>query len=71
MYEANLSWKPMQKILKSMISYGLIREINTQGGNNKRTIKCYEITHKGEKVFKYANRRKNLIEPWEILNILY
>lgn len=71
MYGANLSWKPMQKILHSMVSHGILREIDTRDDHDKRTIKCYEITQKGEKVIKYFNRRKSLIEPWEIMNILY
>ena len=71
MYGANLSWKPVQKILKSMVSHGFISEIDTQNGHDKRTIKCYEITQEGEEVVKYFNLSKSLIEPWEIVNNLY
>jgi len=71
MYGANLSWKHMQKILKSMVFHGLLREIYTRDSHDKRTKKRYEITPKGAKVVRYFNRRKNLIEPLEIWNLLY
>lgn len=56
MYEANLSWVPLQQIIKSMIAQGLIEEM----GASKR--KEYMITSRGKDVLKYFNGMKNLIK---------
>jgi len=69
MYEANLSWRPLQHFLMSMVSQGLIREIDAKGGRDKRTNKYYEITQKGENVVKYFRRTKDLLELEEVEKI--
>ncbi len=69
MYGANLSWKPLQRILMSMVSQGLIVEVDTRDNRDKRTNTCYEITQKGENVVKYFNRAKDLIELEEVAKI--
>jgi len=69
MYGANLSWKPLQRILRSMISQGLIDEVDTTYNRDKRTNMCYEITQKGENVVNYFNRAKDLIELEEVAKI--
>lgn len=66
MYEANLSWKPLQHFLRSMVSQGLIREIDAQGGRDKRTNRYYEITQKGENVVQYFKKSKDLLELEEV-----
>jgi len=70
MYGANLSWKPLQHILRSMVSQELIREVDARDGRDKRTNKYYEITQKGENVVKYFRRAKGLLELEEVGKIL-
>ena len=56
MYQANISWQPLMKILSSMVSQELIEEIDmTSGGRrrDKRTSRIYVITMKGEQVIRY------------------
>lgn len=62
MYGANLSWKLLQGILGSMVSQGLIEEIDASDSRDKRTTKIYEITSKGDSVIRYFDRAKGLIE---------
>ncbi len=62
MYGANLSWKLLQGILGSMVSQGLIEEIDASDSRDKRTTKVYEITSKGDSVIRYFDRAKGLIE---------
>lgn len=62
MYQANISWQPLTRILRSMVSQGLVREVDTRTGGrkrDKRTSKIYEITMKGESVIKYFKGAKN------------
>lgn len=54
MYAANLSWKPLMRILNSLIAQGLINEIE-----GKRTR--YEITEKGRSVLRYLDKARELI----------
>jgi predicted transcriptional regulator len=60
MYSANLSWKPTQKILGSLVNHGLLREINVMG--RKRSKRRYEITEKGVNVLRYFEGAKDLID---------
>jgi len=56
MYQANISWQPLMKILTSMVSQDLVEEIDmTSGGRrrDKRTSRIYVITMKGEQVIRY------------------
>jgi predicted transcriptional regulator len=61
MYEANLSWKPLQQILKSLISQELIIECTTED-KDKRTKKAYQLTEKGINVLRYFNKAKELVK---------
>jgi predicted transcriptional regulator len=61
MYSANLSWKPLRQILKSLVAQDLIDEEAFDDGD-KRTKKIYRITEKGDNVLKYFNRAKDLME---------
>lgn len=69
MYGANLSWKPLQRILNSMVSQDLVREVDARDNRDKRTNKYYEITQKGENVVKYFNRAKDLLQLEEVAKI--
>ena len=69
MYEANLSWKPLQKILQSMMSQDLIVEIDARAEKDKRTSAVYEITQKGENIVKYFNRGKDYLKLEEITKV--
>jgi len=62
MYEANLSWRPLQSILSSMVSQGLVTQVDAADGRDKRTSTVYEVTQKGEKVVEYFKRGRGLIE---------
>lgn len=62
MYGANLSWRPLKRILHSMIEQELIIEIDASDSRDKRTNTRYEITQKGENVIQYFNRANGLIE---------
>jgi len=66
MYGANLSWKPLQRVLQSMKEQELIVEIDEKDGRDKRTNTRYEITQKGENVIQYFNRVQGLIELEEV-----
>lgn len=61
MYGANLSWNPMHRILRSLVSQGLIREVDVSGDRDGRSSRSYEITRKGEKVVGYINRSVELM----------
>ena len=61
MYQANISWQPLIRVLRSMHSQGLVREVDTreEGRRDRRTSKVYEITMKGENVIKYFKGAKD------------
>ena len=61
MYGANLSWKPLQGILKSLLNQGLLTEIEGDP-RDKRTKVTYELTQKGENVVRYYVKAKSLVE---------
>jgi predicted transcriptional regulator len=69
MYDANLSWKPLQKILLSMKSQDLIVEIDARAEKDKRTSNVYEITQKGENIVKYFNMGKDYLKLEEITKV--
>lgn len=69
MYGANLSWKPLQRVLNSMVDQGLIVEVDARSKKDKRTTVCYETTQKGENVIRYFNKAKDLIEIEEVSKI--
>ena len=62
MYGANLSWKPLQRVLDSLISQELVKEIEPLDPRDKRTSVCYDLTQKGENVLGYFNKAKALLE---------
>lgn len=66
MYEANLSWRPLQRVLKSMISQGLILEVDASDNRDKRTSTIYEVTQKGENIVNYFNLGKEYLKLEEI-----
>ena len=60
MYEANLSWDHLHRVLIPMMSQGLIDEIDTtlERRRDKRTSRRYELTQKGENVLRYFRDTK-------------
>jgi len=54
MHGANLSWKPLQDMLNSLVEQGLLVEI--EENNDKRTKKLYLITDKGEDTLLHFNK---------------
>ena len=69
MYGSNLSWKPLQRILRSMIDQQLVCEVDATDLRDKRTTLCYELTQKGENVIRYFNKAKDLIELEEVAKV--
>ena len=62
MYGANLSWKPLQRVLDNLIKQELISDKVPFDLRDKRTSVCYELTQKGENVLQYFNKAKDLLE---------
>lgn len=62
MYESNLSWKPLQRTLSSLMSQELIQGFEPTNLRDKRTTTCYELTQKGENVIHYFKRAEDLLE---------
>ena len=62
MYGANLSWKPLQRVLDSLIRQELVMEIEPVNPRDKRTSVCYDLTQKGENVLGYFNKARALLE---------
>jgi len=56
MYRTNLSWKPLMRILESMVEQGLVR---VEENGNRTT---YWITEKGKNVLNYFKEAMDLIE---------
>ena len=61
MYGANLSWKPLQGILRSLLNQDLLSE-NEGDPRDKRTKVTYDLTQKGENVVRYYAKAKSLVE---------
>ena len=55
MYKANLSWIPLQEILKSLLTQGFIEEKRF-----KKSMR-YEITTKGISVLNYYEKARELL----------
>jgi predicted transcriptional regulator len=66
MYTVNLSWKPTQNILNSLVGQGLLSLIEEEG--NKRSKKRYELTEKGNGVVDYFDGAKQLINVDDIVS---
>lgn len=62
MYGANLSWKPLQRVLNALVNQDLVAEIDPFDLKDKRTNTVYELTQKGENVLNYFNKAKELLE---------
>jgi predicted transcriptional regulator len=60
MYASNMSWKPIQRILASLVGQGLLREIQVSG--NRRSRVLYEITEKGVNVLDYFSGADEIID---------
>ena len=61
MYGANLSYKSLKSILKTLINQGLI--VEAEGiKKDKRTKITYKLTQRGINVVRYYSKAKNLIE---------
>ena len=65
MYAANLSWKPNQSILSSLVQQGLLKEIKNTG--SKRSKKRYKITEKGLNIIRYFEGAQDLIDLAKVL----
>jgi len=59
MYRCNLSWRPLQEILGSLIERGLIEEIE------EYNRKYYMITKKGREVLVYLKKLIQMFIPEE------
>jgi predicted transcriptional regulator len=59
MYAANMSWKPVQRMLTHLVEQGLLLEVlNTDSRQSKRR---YQITEKGEKILDYFEKAKDIM----------
>ena len=67
MYDVNISWSPLKKILTSMVSTEFIREIECKG--DKRTTRHYEITQSGLNVLDYWDKGNDLLKLMESTHI--
>lgn len=61
MYGANLSYKPLKDILRSLLDQGLIEELDSNI-KDKRTKVKYILTQKGINVIRYYSKAKDLVE---------
>ena len=61
MYEANLSWDHLNRVLGVLIEQGLVSEEDMSGyrRRDKRTSRHYMLTQKGEGVVRYFNSPKD------------
>lgn len=59
MYAANMSWAPVQKMLKNLVTQGLI-EIR-MSSDSKQSKKRYIITEKGENLLDYFDRANKVL----------
>lgn len=57
MYKSNLSWNPLNKILKNMVDLGLVKERNV-GGH-----KYFFITEKGKEFLELLDHLKKMLAP--------
>jgi predicted transcriptional regulator len=59
MYAANMSWKPVQKILSHLVEQGLLEvRMNTESRQSKRR---YALTDKGANVLDYFEKAKEIL----------
>jgi predicted transcriptional regulator len=59
MYAANMSWKPVQRVLSHLVEQGLLEvRINTESRQSK---KRYALTDKGANVLDYFEKAKEIL----------
>jgi predicted transcriptional regulator len=59
MYAANMSWKPVQRILSHLVEQGLLEvRMNTESRQSKRR---YVLTDKGANVLDYFEKAKEIL----------
>ncbi len=59
MYAANMSWKPVQRVLSHLVEQGLLEvRINTESRQSK---KRYTLTDKGANVLDYFEKAKEIL----------
>jgi predicted transcriptional regulator len=56
MYKTNLSWKPLTKVLDSLVEQGLITA--KKEGNHS----VYDITEKGQNILRYFSKAMESIQ---------
>jgi predicted transcriptional regulator len=59
MYSTNLSWPAFNQIKESLISQGLLAEVEDAGDKRSRTR--YRVTDKGEKFLEYLGLALNSV----------
>ena len=62
MYGANLSWKPLQRVLDSLTQQDLVMEVEPENPKDRRTSVSYDLTQKGERVLSYFNKASALLQ---------
>ena len=65
MYSANMSWKPVQKILSTLMEQGLIEM--KMNPNSRQSRKRYMIKQKGITLLNYFDKANEIV-PLEVLN---
>ena len=64
MYAANMSWRPVQKILSNLVEQGLLeRQVNLESNKSKSR---YAVTEKGIHVLDYFKKAKEILPIEEI-----
>ena len=61
MYEANLSWTILNKVLSILVSQDLVEEIDASESRDKRSARIYRITEKGEALIRYFHHAEQLL----------
>jgi len=59
MYAANMSWKPVQRILSHLVEQGLLEKISNTESKQSRVR--YQITEKGKKVIDYFENAEDIM----------
>ena len=67
MYGTNLSWPAFNQILETLISQGLLAEI--EEARDKRSRTRYMVTEKGEKFLEYLGLALNSVNLEEEIQV--
>ncbi len=59
MYAANMSWKPVQRILSHLVEQGLLEKISNTESRQSRIR--YQITEKGKRVLNYFENAEEIM----------